>query len=834
AAVGCLSAGVRGTPIWRLGWHLLGTAAVLWCAANISSACADVGLAPRALVDVLFVGAQLVALGAIAVLARPIVVDRAARLRALFDGTIVALSLSSILFSAVLDRIAAGHGLVNKVLIAVYPLTDILLVSLAVVALARAPRIAWRVALMLACSVAVLSMGDGLGAIATVTRHPLGDVPRTLLYAAGYLCLAFAPILRRANVASESQAGPVGARLAMHAPLVVALLLIMYRQGYQSAVGLMTAVLTVLLLLRLLLSMADHLTLARSLESRVLERTAELAASEARFRAVADQISDAFIVLDRDLEIAYISSGFDRISGIAMTGFSTDELIASLHPDDKDAAIAAIERASAEPGLSLAFRCRAIRADGTWGDAEVRVSNHFDDPLVAGLIIGVSDMTEARELERQLRHQAYHDELTGLANRPAMRERLDADFERGAAPAVVRLGLDDFKSVNDSLGPRIGDELLVVVAARLRDCVGPRDLLARISGDEFAVIVEDPDAAFDVAEAILASLDTLHHVGDREIRCQASIGVASVGADATALLRNADLAMHEAKSRGKGRVEAFRRSMLRRVERRTALEVGLAAAVERDELHLLYQPVVDIVTGEVLGAEALMRWQHDGELIDPSEFIAVAEETGLIGAIGRWALERACAEAERWHQARPDGYPPHVAVNISAMQLAEHDLVADVAAALAHSGLAPECLTIELTESTLMDHSDAVLERLHALKRLGVRLSIDDFGTGYSSLGRLRFVPVDEVKIDQSFVSYVSSCDDAMPVVEAVVALAASMHLEVVAEGVEQQVQVAALRQRGCRRAQGYLFGRPMSGKAFEAVLMSGLDVDNLTLKFKV
>jgi diguanylate cyclase (GGDEF)-like protein len=399
---------------------------------------------------------------------------------------------------------------------------------------------------------------------------------------------------------------------------------------------------------------------------------------------------------------------------------------------------------------------------------------------------------------------------------------------------VVLLDLDRFKALNDSLGHAVGDQLLQAVAARLQHAVRPGDLVARLGGDEFAVVVDgDQSDAYAVATRALRELEIPIVLGGRVVRSGASVGVAARGATSGELLRNADLAMYDAKAQGRNRVEMFREALHARLLRRVRLEEALRGAVSRRELHLVFQPVVALGTREVEGAEALLRWVHEGETIDPSEFVAIAEESGQILDIGRWVLNRACAEAATWQPLRPDGPLPTVAVNVSVRQLVDSDLVGDVRRALEASGLQAPCLTIELTESAVMEHSEQVVSRLRALRDLGVRISIDDFGTGHSSLGRLERLPVDEIKIDRSFVGSIVSAAERPPVVEAIIALASSLDLHVVAEGIETGDQLACLLRCGCVTGQGYLFGPGLTADEIQSRLQRD-EVDNEALNFSV
>jgi diguanylate cyclase (GGDEF)-like protein len=461
-------------------------------------------------------------------------------------------------------------------------------------------------------------------------------------------------------------------------------------------------------------------------------------------------------------------------------------------------------------------------------------------------LVLVEDVTERRRLEAELTHQAYHDALTGLANRARFSERVGVALARpGRRPeevAVLFLDVDHFKAVNDSLGHEAGDVLLRAVAQRLLEATRGSDTVARLGGDEFAVLLEnvrtDHDAVI-VAERILAAMrpgvalgrPDAEGDGARAVRVGTSVGIARArgGEEADALLRHADLAMYTAKRDGRGRFALFEPAMHAAAVERLELDADLRASLERLEaapsrasdggdghdFHLVYQPVVELATGRVVAAEALLRWRHAQRgLVPPAVFIPVAEETGLIGSLGRWVLEAACRQAAAWGDRGPV-----VSVNLSGRQLDDPALVAGVEGALAAAGLAPRRLTLEITESVVMRRTDATLERLRALKALGVRLAIDDFGTGYSSLSYLQRFPVDVLKIDKSFVDGVASEAHDAALARTIVALGTTLGLRTVAEGIETEDQQAALLALGCTYGQGYFFARPLPAGAFGALV---------------
>ena len=434
-------------------------------------------------------------------------------------------------------------------------------------------------------------------------------------------------------------------------------------------------------------------------------------------------------------------------------------------------------------------------------------------------------------LEERLVHQALHDPLTGLANRVLFRDRVEharSRAARGERVAVLFLDLDNFKSVNDSLGHAEGDRLLEVVAGRLLQATRGCDTVARLGGDEFGVLLEgmtqEPDVVV-IVERITASLRRPVALLGREVLVSASIGVAHVemaqGVDE--VLRNADLAMYRAKAAGRGGHEVFEPGMHTAVLERLELESDLRRAIEFGEFRLLYQPIVELDSGQTIGVEALLRWEHPTRgLLAPLSFVPLAEETGLIVPIGRWVLGEACRQGRRWQLDTPDGRAPSLSVNISGRQLLEPTLAADVAQVLAESGLEPALLTLEITESVLMRDTEATLATLHELKALGVRLAIDDFGTGYSSLSYLQCFPIDVLKIDKAFIEGVARGGSDAVLARTIVTLADLLRLSTVAEGVERDDQRTHLMALGCSRGQGYLFARPLDAEDVRTLLHGG------------
>jgi diguanylate cyclase (GGDEF)-like protein len=454
------------------------------------------------------------------------------------------------------------------------------------------------------------------------------------------------------------------------------------------------------------------------------------------------------------------------------------------------------------------------------------VDNLLNDPTVQGVVVTMRDVSEQKSLEEELKHQAFHDALTGLPNRALFVDRIDHALARSArvhsTPAVLFIDLDDFKLVNDGLGHGAGDEILVAVAQRLAATVRAGDTLARFGGDEFAVLVEDADVACLLAERILADLGTPFTVSDAEILIRASIGVAvseSSGQHGSELIQAADVAMYAAKGRGKGRYEIYHRRLQTAITERLEWTAELHRAVDEDQFTLHYQPIVRIDGEAVVGVEALLRWNHPARgLLAPKDFVSLTEETGLIVPIGRWALRQACCDAARWQTLT--ARPFRISVNISPRQFQTNTLTEDVKSALEDWGLDPANLVLEITESLLVQDTDAVIAQMLELKLLGLSFAIDDFGTGFSSLGYLRRFPIDVLKIDKSFVEDIGRSAQGGVLADAVVGLSKSLGLTTVAEGVETVEQLEGLRAMGCDFAQGFYFARPMTAQEIEQTLL--------------
>lgn len=573
---------------------------------------------------------------------------------------------------------------------------------------------------------------------------------------------------------------------------------------------------------------------ALALESLALTENLHKQRSEARFRSLVQHCSDIIIIVDARGGIRYISPAVERLLGYsaeALLGTNLGQRL--IHPGNLASIETFYETLTESPGKILNAEIQMQHCDDSWMHFELIGSNLLHDPNVQGLLITARDVSERKIFEQQLQHQAFHDALTGLPNRALIMNRLQHALIRSSRHtpmdllAVLFVDLDMFKVVNDSLGHEAGDHLLIAVAERLQQAVRPQDTVARFGGDEFMLLLEDlPDeaTAHAIVNNILHSLEATETINGYEIVVTASIGVVfnTVGTSSTTdLLRYADAAMYQAKREGKGRYHVFDGRTSISLLERFELEQELRRALEQREFNVYYQPIISLANQRVIGLEALIRWEHPRlGLISPAQFIHTAEETGLIIPIGLWVLEEACHQVHQWQHEQVGEGLLELSVNLSAKQLQQDNLVAEVDRILKATGLDPLSLKLEITESVAMNDAEGTLVRLHELKELGIKLAIDDFGTGYSSLSYLKRFPVDTLKIDRSFVAGLGQNAEDTAIVQAVVTMAHTVGLTVTAEGVETNEITNHLQGLGCDLAQGYHFAKPLSSNGLESLLL--------------
>lgn len=561
---------------------------------------------------------------------------------------------------------------------------------------------------------------------------------------------------------------------------------------------------------------------------------ASLRASEERFRSLVQNSSDAVMVIDPTGAIRYASPSAERLFGYLPADLVDRPLHELVHPVDTSimSRLGTGGVSVLDTGDPIEWQIRH-RDDGS-RHVESIATRRLDDPAIGGFVLNTRDVSDRKEVEAMLAHRAFHDALTDLANRTMFEDRINHALKirhrQGGVVAVLMLDLDDFKSVNDELGHAAGDTLLVEVASRLRGALRSSDTAARLGGDEFAILVETAGEMHEVTALAQRVVETLRRpvtIAGHEIVIQGSVGIAEAKGErvtSASLLHDADLAMYVAKNRARAGYAVYLPSMAKEAIDQLGLTTDLHRALKRNELSLAYQPIVDLETGYIVGVEALMRWQHlTRGNVEPGVFIPIAEHTGSIVQLGAWALRTATMQAERWmRDGESGGAGLQLAVNVSTRQLELPEFSDTVRSALVESGLPPDRLILEITESALMRDPELLLSQLTLLKSLGVTIAIDDFGTGYSSLAYLAKLPIDLVKIDRSFVEGLSAGHRDARIASMIVGIGMSLGLSTLAEGVENVQQVADLRDLGCRMAQGFFFARPLNPAELETLIAHG------------
>jgi diguanylate cyclase (GGDEF)-like protein/PAS domain S-box-containing protein len=562
------------------------------------------------------------------------------------------------------------------------------------------------------------------------------------------------------------------------------------------------------------------------------KRTEEaLYRSEERFRSLVQNASDVILIMEPKGTVRYISPAVERVLGYKPEEVIGKDNFTPVHPDDMPRVQGVVGEAIKNPGTTFPVELRLRHADGSWRHLESRCTSLLDDPAVGGIVFNSRDVTERKRVEEELKHRASHDPLTNLPNRTLLAKRMEQALshaqQRGGRVAVLFVDLDDFKVINDSLGHEMGDRMLVSIGRRLRALLRPHDTVAHFGGDEFVILLEDTDAneASRVAQRLVERMRTFFAVDGRELTITCTIGIAlgggAGGEQPADLLRRADMALYAAKAGGKNRYGTFEETMEAGVSERLEKEHRLRRAAEREGQFVVhYQPVVSLESARIVGFEALVRWNHPWRgLLLPAEFLPLAEQTGVIVGIGHWVLREACTQAKWWQERHPGEQPLTMSVNISARQLAHPGLVDDIAQTLKRFGLEPRNLVLEVTESAMMEDMEASAAVLRRLKDLGVRIAVDDFGKDHASLSYLKHLPVDILKIDRAFVAGLGTDQKDEGIVRAVIELARTLGLEVVAEGVESGEQLEHLRKLECELVQGNYLWMPFPAEKADELL---------------
>lgn len=715
---------------------------------------------------------------------------------------------------------AKPSGMLAAALTIAYPAGDLVVsVGLTAVVLRRPhARSRWPLTLLAGAMLLMVAGDIAFGSAALQEGYQPGSWPDAVWMAAA-TALAVAAVLQHAHAGRTDTAhardGGRAVALLPYVSLVVgyAVLLVAERERLAEPEGML------LLSAVALTAMVAVRQMAATREVVRLQAERAARAGEARFRSLVQHSSDLILVSGADGAVTFASPSAWRVMGREPEDLLGRNLLALVHHEDTPRAAAYLRAAAAFSGAAEPAAWRMLHQDGSWQHVEVVAANLLADEHVRGVVLTARDVGERMALEAQLVHRAFHDPLTGLPNRALFADRVAQALLRarrtGRLVAVVFLDLDGFKTVNDSLGHAAGDRLLADAARRLAQQVRPGDTVSRFGGDEYAALLDDPPSTAEacaVAGRLIEALRAPFELDGKEVYVSGSAGVVCVAhgsQDADGLLRDADVAMYHAKARGKGRWELFEPGMHTAAVERLTLQADLQRALERQELRVHYQPSVDLGSGQITGVEALIRWQHpERGLIAPAQFVPLAEESGLIVPIGAWVLAESCRQWRAWTDAYPDRQPLTVSVNVSARQLAASGFTESVERLLAEVGMRPSYLVLEITESSLMHDVDAVSERLHMLRRLGVRIAVDDFGTGYNSLTYLQRLPVDILKIDKSFVDAITEDPEKAALAGAIIGLGESLRLETLAEGIERPEQLAGLRTLGCQSGQGFIFSR--------------------------
>ncbi len=822
-----VAARVTHQPAARKTWQYLAAAIVTYNLGNLVDAFLRIaGLTPfPSLADFFYLAFFPILIAGILVSLRASSL-RASWGRLLLDSLILVLGFGTFFWFFVISPAAAANEeeLARFVMTQVYIALDCLMVMAIGVLLMNSSNCPLRktTIALLAGGFGLMFLGDIVWAASVVVdQYISGDNFSDVLYLACYAGLAAAAQVQIRDKSRPERLRSAGASALTqgiaYAGLGLSFFVLVYfaASDGSSPVTIMTVAIFVLAIL----VMARQSVILRDDAQERQRKAVDLV--EARFASLIRNASDVIMIVDADARIEYASPAVQRTFGLWQDDLVGRRLGEIWREADNDRIAAFLAEVTATQGISIGPVEIPVGTKTRRFILECVGSNLLDDPAVKGLALNLRDVTERKALEDQLRQLAFHDPLTLLANRSLFRNRVEHALALSRRTqerlAVLMIDLDNFKNVNDSQGHDVGDRLLQTAAQRLVKCTRAADTVARLGGDEFAVLLEGVttvEQAERIATSVSEAFRTPISIDGNDMLVTASIGVAfsAPGDDTENVLRNADIAMYNAKSTGKARYVVFHERMQEQLQERLRLEDDLNQAFIRGEFFLEFQPIIDLKTTELLGVEALVRWQHpvNGRLL-PAQFIPMAEETGQIIALGRWVLEDACRQVQEWRQRISAGEGLRVAVNISGRHLQQGDLIRDVQHALEVSGLDPQSLLIELTESTMMHNSEANLIKLKELKALGVRLAIDDFGTGYSSLSYLHRFPIDILKIDRSFVSRLTESSEGPKLARAVVMLGETLGLETVAEGVEVDDQVAQLLQLGCVAAQGFLFSHATS-----------------------
>ncbi len=825
--------------IWR-GWRLLACGMAAWAGGHLVLTVYQVGLgitlkSPSVVDGARLTSSVLVAGGLLSMVSTP--AGRLSHLRGAAEGLLIAAGCLLVSWCTVIAAVSASGGgsTASQIVNLAYPALDAFALSGVLFVAMRGGEDVPPGLGLLGLGITCVAISDSAAWYLHARNLSFPKVsPIEIGWVAGFLVITLAAGQRQRprRWAQRFAAGFVIPGLPTLPALVgIATALVCWFTGRNlgppSVLLSISAALVLLALLLQLIGVYENHALTTDLERRVQQRTAELRVTESYFRALVQTSSDEITVVDSNLSIQYVSDSIEDIYG-----YPPAELVGrrlEIVTGGSSVLTDALRRALTQPAPVSSVEWELTDATGRLRHAQSAITNLINDPNVGALVINTRDATDQVALQQQLRHQAFHDPLTGLANRALLTDRAEQALMRsarsGATVAVLLVDLDGFKSVNDSLGHQVGDIVLCEVARRLESLVRSEDTVARLGGDEFVILIDDVSGLEEInalAERVCAVLRPRITLPDWDYAVTASVGIALGSAsevDVHDLLRDADTAMYVVKTNGKDSAKLFAPTMHERAHERFRLQVDLREALERSELLLFYQPIFEMADGRLKGFEALVRWSHPTRgLIPPERFVPLAEESGLIVPVGRWVMNEAISQLAAWDKRHASARSLSVSVNVSTVQLAAPSIVEDVQNALAQTRIAPERVVLEITEGSLGKDAERTIELLHELKALGVRIAIDDFGTGYASLSHLQRLPVDILKVDRSFVTALDHGGNSRELLEAILAVGQALSLVVVAEGIEAQSQMAALHEMGCELAQGFLVGKPSPAEVAESL----------------
>ncbi len=848
-AAACWLSARRSSGRERGSWVLIGSGAAAWGVGQILWTVYEVGfghqpVSPSPCDAGFLLSPVLIVIGLLRFVDTP--AGLLSRVRGVLEALLISGGVLVAVWALLLSPVAAAsrNSLTEQLVTLAYPVLDAAgIATVLFVATRRRSHVYGRLSI-LAGAIVLLAVSDSTFWYFTTVKN-FDDVnPTDAGWFAGFLLLAFGAVaFRRQSAVDDPREDGTSSRpvaddegplfhhnwVVVAVPGLVALSGLSAVAAYQLLAGegrfdrpvsWMVVVLAGLALAHGLSVVVENHALTAKLEERVAQRTAELAGRERRFAALVENSSDVTSVIGPDLTIRWVSQGVKDAHGwdpATLVGHKLSDFGDRYH-----ALTDALECSPTAPERIQQVRWELVDGTGRHQFAASKITDLVGDPDVGGYVINTRDVTDQTLLEQELRHQAFHDHLSGLANRALFNDRAEHALLRarrtGTEIAVMMIDLDSFKDLNDGLGHQAGDAFLRMTAAQLLGVARASDTVARLGGDEFAVLMEDLDGPVDAlvaAERMRASLRDSRTIENTEFAVTASIGVAI--SDQTScvsdLLRDADIAMYSVKNNGKDADRLFEPWMRERARERFQLQSELVGALDRDEFALFYQPSFELVTGCLEGFEALVRWNHPKlGLVPPDKFIALAEESGLIVPLGRWVLQEATRQLGEWSRCLAHDTQLTMAINVSARQMRDWRLPDDIHDAITAAGISPQRVVLEITESMLLHNPKEVAVVLRSLKSRGVRIAIDDFGTGYSSLSLLQDLPIDILKIDKAFISPLQGSEtNGHRVLGAIITLAQTLGLRTVAEGVERVDQAALLTARGCDLGQGFLWARPLT-----------------------